>query len=512
METVRIRLRRNKGEIMNQKKNRNKSIWECQLSKPNFPAIMKDLESEITVVGAGMSGILTAYLLKQFGYRVIVVEANQVGSGATHNTTAKITSQHNAIYADMIEDFGFDKAREYAMSNQAAIEQYEMLIKKLQIDCDFKKEEAYIYSINHPEILMRETEAAKSLGLPASFTTETALPFKVAGAVCFKNQASFHPLKFLYAISKELEIYEHSKVTKVIGDHELEIEVEHEDKGVSIHHIKSKYIVITTHYPFMNFPGFYFTKMHQERSYVVAAKAPDALPYGMYISLGETGYSFRKYGDYLLLGGFSHRTGQQTDKEHFKPLLTAVKRYYNKPPIVCWWANQDCAPIDGIPYIGTYSAGNDQIFVATGFNKWGMTTSMVAAMYLSNMIAGKEKYEDSIYNPRRFNLQASKKLLKTDIKVTTSRLTLQKIYRPKKTLKEIKPGFGGIVTYQGKKVGVYRTNKGVVYMVSTKCPHLGCMLEWNQEERSWDCPCHGSRFDFRGNLINNPAQEGIAYK
>lgn len=483
---------------------KNDSIWHLEDVK-SYPTLNTNLEAEVAVIGGGMTGILTAYQLQQHGMDVIVLEADRIGQGVTRNTTAKITSQHNLIYRDLIEDYGFEKAREYAMSQQAAVEQFEHIIRTNQIDCDYREEIAYVYSINHPERIVEEVEASLQLGLPAFFTKETALPFEVAGAEGFEHQASFHPLKFLYEIANDMEIYEQSRVLRILGDNELEVE----NGAGQICHVQAKNIVVATHYPFANFPGFYFTKMHQERSYVVAMKAPEALPFGMYISMGNTGYSFRKYKDYVLIGGGNHRTGQNYEKEHFKPIIQAAKRFYPQGEIVRWWGNQDCMPIDGVPYIGTYAAREKNIFVATGYNKWGMTNSMVAAMNLNNMILGAEEKENSIYYPRRFNLQASKKKLKMDIKITTKRLTLQQIYKPKTTIKDLKPGYGGIVLWNGKKVGAYRTKKGVVYLVTTKCPHLGCMLEWNQEERSWDCPCHGSRFDYRGRLINGPAQVNL---
>lgn len=489
---------------MSEKKR--ESIWT--MSKPDKkPSLRHDMEAEVVIIGGGMAGILTAYQLKQIGIDAIVLEADQIGHGATHNTTAKITSQHNLIYTDMLKYYGFAKAVEYAKANQAAVQEYVKIINEKEIDCDLEMHPAFVYTTSDPREIEKEAEVAKRLGLPASFTTETALPFQVTGAVRVEEQYSFHPLKFLYEIAKDLTIYEHSRVIKVIGEHELQVEC-----GRDIVKVTAEKIVITTHYPFMNMPGYYFAKMHQDRSYVVAAKVPEALSYGMYIGAHESGYSFRKYKDYVLVGGYNHRTGQKGEEDYWSELIQAVNNYYDTLPIACTWANQDCISIDGIPYIGRLTKNSDSVYVATGFNKWGMSTSMVAAMMIRDCIAGHASHEQSIFSPRRFKMETAKEKLMIDVKTSIKNYTLQKIFIPSEHVEDLKNGEGGIIRLHGKKVGIYKDEKGRLHGVSTKCPHLGCMLSWNQAEKTWDCPCHGSRFDYEGNVLNNPANDGLEQK
>ncbi len=467
------------------------------------PLLDRNLEVEVAVVGGGMAGLCTAFLLQESGHEVVVIEADRVGMGVSLNTTAKITSQHNVFYHKLIMNFGHKKALEYAKTNEAAIGMYRKIITKLGIDCDFTEDVAYVYSTSKIDTIKEEVEAAKQLGIEATFETETSLPFKIEGAVCFKNQAHFHPVKFMREIAKRLTIYEESRVTKLVSDDTLYVDV----KGKE-YQVKAKKIVIATHYPFINMPSYFFARMHQERSYVIALKAPQMLDYGMYIGEDSSGYSFRKQGDYILLGGESHRTGTQLEKEHFSKLIQAANNWYPNAPIEYQWATQDCVTIDEIPYIGPVKEDSN-VYVATGFKKWGMTSSMVAAMLIRQDIEKGYDFANSVYSPQRFKLQASKKNLIDDLTTSVTRYTLQKIMIPKDTFEDIQNGHGGIVRYHGHKIGVYKDEEGNIYGVSVKCPHLGCLLAWNQEEKTWDCPCHGSRFDYKGQLINNPAQASL---
>ncbi|EGT4144902.1 FAD-dependent oxidoreductase [Clostridium perfringens] len=475
-----------------------KSVWSESYKFRKREALNKDIKTDVLVIGAGIAGILTAYMLKQKGRDVVLIDAAEIASGNTKNTTAKITSQHDLIYSKLITEFGEEKARQYAKANELAIKKYKEIIEDKRIECDFEEKPAYVYSLNEIDVLKEEVEAAKNLGIDAEFVDEANLPFKINGAVKFNNQAQFNPLKFLKGISNELIIYENTRA----------LEIKENLVVTSGGNITANNIVVATHYPIMNAPGYYFMKMHQERSYVLALENTGEID-GMYIDLNKEGYSFRTYNNLLLLGGISHRTGENEEGGSYDELRKVAKNLYPKAKEKYYWSAQDCMTIDGIPYIGRYSSETPNIYVATGFNKWGMTSSMVSAMIISDMILEKENDFSEIFSPRRFDLSLSINNIANDLIETAKNFIAQKVSIPSSEIEHIKNGHGGIIEYNGEKVGVYKNKEGKEFFVSTKCTHLGCQLSWNADELTWDCPCHGSRFDYKGRLIGSPATKDL---
>ncbi|HFD2049525.1 FAD-dependent oxidoreductase [Clostridium perfringens] len=475
-----------------------KSVWSESCKFRKREALNKDIKTDVLVIGAGIAGILTAYMLKQKGRDVVLIDAAEIASGNTKNTTAKITSQHDLIYSKLITEFGEEKARQYAKANELAIKKYKEIIEDKRIECDFEEKPAYVYSLNEVDVLKEEAKVAKNLGIDAEFVDEANLPFKIKGALKFNNQAQFNPLKFLRGISNELVIYENTRA----------LEIKENLVVTSGGNITANNIVVATHYPIMNAPGYYFMKMHQERSYVLALENTSEID-GMYIDLNKEGYSFRTYNNLLLLGGISHRTGENEEGGSYDELRKVAKKLYPKAKEKYYWSAQDCMTIDGIPYIGRYSSETPNIYVATGFNKWGMTSSMVSAMIISDMILEKENDFSEIFSPRRFDLSLSINNIANDLIETAKNFIAQKVSIPSSEIEHIKNGHGGIIEYNGEKVGVYKDKEGKEFFVSTKCTHLGCQLSWNADELTWDCPCHGSRFDYKGRLIGSPATKDL---
>lgn len=473
------------------------SIWSQTTDIKSYPPLTEDLSADAVVIGGGLAGILTAYLLKQHNIDTIVLEAKRVGGGQTRNSTAKITSQHDIIYTKLIDSFGEELASQYAKANETAIRDYKQLIEKQSIDCSFEELPAYLYSQNQEDVqrLQKEAEAAKRLGIDAEYTRDTALPFSVAGAVRFNNQAQFHPLEFLKAISEGLKIYEDTRVTKV------------EDNVVSTNHgkVKAKHIVFATHFPFINMPGFYFARMHQERSYVIALKGAARLD-GMYYGVDEDGLSLRCWNDILLFGGGGHRTGENSAGGKYAFLRTKAQELIPQGKEVACWSAQDCITLDGVPYIGQFAASTEKWYVATGFAKWGISTSMAAANIITDMILGRENPYSQVFAPGRFTPSASTKQFITDLGQSVKGLARQAFTFPDEQAEKLPAESGGVVEIDGEKVGVYKDENRKLHIVSVRCPHLGCQLEWNPDEKSWDCPCHGSRFDIEGKLLDNPAQ------
>ena len=478
----------------------NKSIWSKTVEFPERTPLPGDLTADAAVIGGGLAGVLTAHFLQEAGLHVVVLEASRVGSGQTKNTTAKITSQHGLIYHRLLEQLGEERARQYAEANQRAIEEYRNLVTERRIECDFTEAPAYLYSTAEREPLEQEFEAARLLGIDAALCDGAELPFPVAAVLRFDRQARFHPLEFLRAVAEPLEIYEQTAVQSV-EENRLQT-----DRGT----VTAQHIVFATHYPFLNVPGYYFMRMHQERSYVLALENAAQLT-GMYLGVDEDGLSLRPQGNLLLLGGGNHRTGENSAGGQYRKLREAAKRYWPESREAAAWSAQDCMTLDGMPYIGRFSSSTPNWYVATGFQKWGMTSSMVSALLLTDLIVKGESPWEAVFSPQRFEPTASAKTLMQETAQATKGLARKLFTPPRADIEALPTGHGGVVEYDGDKVGVYKDDNGEAFIVSIRCPHLGCQLEWNPDEKSWDCPCHGSRFDYRGNLIDNPAQRGLGH-
>lgn len=472
------------------------SIWSQSCIIPERDCLPGDIEVEAAVIGAGMAGVLTAFALQEAGCRVAVVDAGQIAGGQTRNTTAKITAQHGLFCQKLIRTLGTDAARQYAQANQSAVRAYEAIIRARRIDCDFETRSAYVCG-QDDRLLREEARAAAALGLPASYVTDLKIPVPTAGAVKLEGQAQFHPLKFLKAISDGLTIYPRTPVQSV-----------QDDRLITPHGtITARHIVFACHFPFLNFPGMYFARMHQERSYVLAlAGAPQVD--GMYLSAETGGWSLRNWGDLLLLGGGNHRTGENRQGGRYADLRQKARAWFPGSREVARWSAQDCITPDGVPYIGRYAAGRPNWYVATGFQKWGMTSSMVAAMVLRDLICGKENPYARVFDPGRFEAAALPGMAAESGQAVKG-LAKRFFQIPAEAAADIPPGHGGIVFLNGEKAGVYKEEDGTLHPVDIRCPHLGCQLEWNMDERSWDCPCHGSRFDRYGHLLSGPAQEDL---
>lgn len=428
------------------------SVWTQTAQLPKFAPLRSDLKCDVLIIGGGMAGLLCARMLSQAGVDYVLVEADCICGGITKNTTAKITFQHGLIYDKLIREFGVDCARLYLEANQAALEQYRALCRT--IDCAFEEKDSYLYSTGSRRKLERELAALDRLGFAAELVETLPLPFPVAGAVKFKGQAQFHPLKFASAIARDLHIYEHTKVLEL-------------GPGKAVTNggtVSAKTIIAATHFPLLNKHGGYFLKLYQHRSYALALEnAPDVD--GMYLDEEEKGLSFRNYGGLLLLGGGSHRTGRQGGG--WKELENFARTHYPNARETARWAAQDCMSLDGVPYIGPYAKNTPGLYVAAGFNKWGMTSSMAAASVLTDLVLGRDNPYAPVFSPSRT------------------------VLRPQLALNGLSSALG------------------LLTPTVPRCPHMGCALKYNPAEHSWDCPCHGSRFEADGTLINNPSTDDL---
>lgn len=472
------------------------SVWSKSVDMPVFDKLDEDISTDTVIIGGGIAGLLVAYKLKEKGVDSVVLEADRICSGQTANTTAKITCQHGLIYNRLIDAFGLGKAEQYARANSAAVDEYERIIKKEKIECSFKRVPSYLYTSCDEKAINKEFEAAKRLGIQAKIFDGSPLPLEIKKSLCFENQAQFNPLKFVLGIIGELKIYEQTKVVSA-------------EKGTVKANgktVRAKYIVVATHYPFINFPGYYFLRLHQARSYAIAFENCREID-GMYYGIDPDTLSFREYGNMIIAGGGSHITGEGKGNE-FKNIENKVKAMWSNASETARWSAQDCMPPDSVPYIGRYSKNTDNYYVATGFQKWGMTNSMVAAEIISDMICGKENENAEIFSPQRSLSAASAELCMHALR-SVNGLAVKKFKLPSKSSSQLRSGEGDIVRHEGKTVAAYRDENGKLHISNPNCSHLGCRLSFNSELKSWDCPCHGSRFDVDGRLIDNPALKNL---
>ena len=426
------------------------SVWQHNAPRVRFEELNGNKSTDVLIIGGGIAGILCAYKLKNAGIDCMLAEAKEICSGITKNTTAKITLAHGLVYDKMIKRFGEEKSRLYLDAQAKAIKEYVRLCQN--IGCDFERRDSYVYSLDNRDKLEKEVLALNRIGVKAGLSDACELPFGVAGALCVKNQAQFNPLKFLYEIAKALTIYEHTKVVELMPHKAIT------ERG----EVTFKKLIVATHFPILNKHGLYYLKLYQHRSYVIALKGAHT-PEGMYVDENKKGLSFRTYGDFLLLGGGGHRTGKKGGC--WQELEAFAEKHYKNAETVCKWATQDCMTLDDIPYIGLYSKNTSDVFVATGFNKWGMTNAMVAADILCKLVQNKPSPYTDVFSPSRA------------------------VLRPQIA------------------VNAFESTVGLLTPTAPRCPHLGCALKYNRAERTWDCPCHGSRFTEEGELIDNPATD-----
>ncbi|EDL65326.1 FAD-dependent oxidoreductase [Bacillus sp. SG-1] len=468
--------------------------------------------ADVTIVGAGITGIIAAYLLSREGKKVVLVEGDRVMNGTTGYTTAKISAQHGLIYDELLKHHGEEKASLYYQANVEALNFIEKLIEELNISCEFTKLPSYVYSETEKgsEEIRMEAEAYQQLNIPGELTEETDLPFQVTSALKMPNQAQFHPVNFLMPLLEEITsnggtIFEHTRVTRINGENPVEVVTEDGGK------ITSQKVIVSTHFPINDFRGFYFSRLDIERSYTLAAKTDDEIPDGMYLSADQPKRSIRystdsNGGKMILFGGDSHKTGEGGDTtDHYHNLQHFAEKHFSIKDYPYRWSAQDLTTLDKVPYIGPVTEHQPNILVATGYAKWGMTNGTAAALLIADLVQERDNLFEELFTPSRFNANPAVKNFVKENADVAMQFVKGKLGKPDKKLEELEKGEGSVVTVDGKRAGAYRNENGEVTVVDTTCTHMGCELGWNNAEKSWDCPCHGSRFSVCGDVIEGPA-------
>ncbi len=487
---------------------KRQSLWIDTAEKLAFPEMPLGKVYDVVIVGGGMTGVTTALLLARAGVKAAVIEANEVGSGTSGHTTAKITVQHDIRLSKLSDG----KALAYYKANLAGLNLIRSLIGELDIDCDLETQASYVYALTAAEErdVISEKNAYDRLGIEAQVLKKTQLPYDVRCALELKDQAQFHPLKYLYALAKNasemgVPIFEKTKAVGLDRDeHGLTV---HTEKGP----VRAGAVVLATGYPMFEFPGFFFVRLHQRRSYLIAAQQQG--PAGMYINAGDPVCSVRSHSlgtePWLLVGGFGHRTAKEDQQDTgLEPLNAFLQSSFPESEAVYGWSAQDGRTLDHIPYVGSVYDDGPQIYVAAGYDKWGMTNSAAASMMIADEITDKSAIDTDIravFSPKRFSPAASAGGFVKQAGEAVYEFTAGNASIPIGSFDDVKPGEGAVLRIDGRALAVYKDEEGHTSSFKAHCTHLGCPLEYNAAEHSFDCPCHGSRFSMTGDVLENPA-------
>ncbi|AGB31947.1 FAD dependent oxidoreductase [Natrinema pellirubrum DSM 15624] len=514
---------------------RPESLWLATTPTTEYGPLEDGLTVDAAVVGGGITGLSAALELQDAGRSVVVLEADKIVEGTTGHTTAKLTSQHGLVYDRLVSQFGEGKARQYAAANEAAIETVERRVETLDIDCDFRRTPAYTYAASPDDLgqIRDEVAAAQRVDLPASYVDETPLPFDVPGAVRFDEQAAFHPRKYLLAIAERIHddgghVFEETRALEVEPGSPCRVETDH---GTVV----ADDVVVATHFPVLDRAG-YFARMHPHRAYLLAVRIDGTPPEGMYYNTASPAATMRTYsvanggagagddvddedGDLLLVGGQSHKPSVDgvPTSERYRRCEAFARERFDVASVEYRWSTMDYSPVDDVPFIGRIDPLSEGVYVGTGFKGWGMTTGTAAETILADLIVeGSSPWAD-VFDPQRFTPKASaKRFLKENATVGGSfvgdRIKSLLAALGADGAADLPRGDARVVRRASQPVGLYRDDEGTTHAVSATCPHMGCLVRWNDAEHTWDCPCHGSRFSHEGEVLSGPAVEGLLYR
>lgn len=488
----------------------NPSLWIADTADSSYGHLGDGdrVTADVAVVGAGITGLTAALLLQRGGAQVVLVEAGRVCSGVTAYTTGKVSTLHGLTYEPLRKAHGVETARAYAEANRAGFTQIAALVDELAIECHWERRPNYTYTTDPATLpkIEREVEAAQEVGLPASFVTETELPFEVLGAVRFEDQAQFHAREYGLALAEAFvaaggQVFDESRVVDVDASAGRCVV---EGGGT----VEAGQVVLATHLPFLDRGGL-FARTHPERSYLMAFETDAEALHGMYLGKGGTSWTLRSAegGRYLLVGGQGHKTGHEPDTPaRYAAIERWAQEHFGVGPAAFRWSAQDYVPVDGLPYVGELPFGSGRVWVATGYQKWGLTNGTAAAIALRDAIEGRANDWANAFDPARLDVAASAKSFVLENADVAVRFVGDRIdHLSGVATATLAPGEGAVAEVDGERVGAYRDEDGTLHAVSLVCSHLGCHVTWNPAERSWDCPCHGSRFDVDGEILHGPA-------
>jgi glycine/D-amino acid oxidase-like deaminating enzyme/nitrite reductase/ring-hydroxylating ferredoxin subunit len=495
------------------------SYWIDSTPSTTHDRLTSDIDVDVAIIGGGIVGICAAWELQQAGRQVAIIEADRILTGVTGYTTAKLSAQHGLIYDELRSSLGADTARLYAASQLDAIDRVADLVTDLDIDCDLERLPSYSYvtSVDRVDQIRAEVDAAAEAGLPASLVSDTGLPFEIAAAIRVEDQAQFHPRRFLLALADDVRraggrIFERSRVTGLDEGSPCRLTTE---SGATV---VAGEVIVATNYPIFD-RALLFSRLIPRRELVVAAAIPaESDPGGMYLTNEENTRSVRTapYVDgqrLLIVTGEHFKPGAADVAERWRRLTHWTREHFGTDELAYHWAAQDSTSSDKVPFVGPLHAGTEHVWVAAGFNGWGMSNGMMAGRLLTALIAGQGAPWARIYDPRRVHVRAEAgSVLKAGLSVAGhlvgDRLRPSHLDSPD----DLPAGGGAVVRLGGQRCAVYRDPGGTLHAVSATCTHLGCTVAFNEAETSWDCPCHGSRFGIDGTVLNGPATEPLEHR
>ena len=486
------------------------SLWLDTAPDTAYPSLERDLEVDVAVIGGGIAGITTALFCKQDGLRVAVLEKGVVSGAATGMSTAKASALQKSVLSEVRKYSGTEALRAYAQANVAALERMDALVREHAIDCAWERLPDYTYAAEESQVSTVEqvVSAGQEAGLPVEQVTDVPLPFSVPAAARLDGQAQFQPATYTRALAELVEgdgssVFESTMVTGVSEGSPHEVHVE---GGITV---RARHVVVATQYPLLD-RGVFFARLEASRSYIVAGRPSKPGPDAMFISAGQPTRSVRKSGEWLLIGGEGHQTGaSKAEPERYEQLMEFGRTHFGITDFPYRWSTQDGMPVDHVPYIGRYHPRADGVWVAGGFQKWGMTNGTVAAMVLSDLIAGRENPYAEHFDPNRARVRSAPKVAQLNLLAGVHFFGDRLMPAEAWSAEDVPAGEARVVRSGLGKIGVFRDDAGALHAVSLRCTHLGCLTKWNDAERSWDCPCHGSRFDPDGNILAGPATKPL---
>ena len=494
----------------------SQSIWRASASHPSFTPLAGDLTVDVAVVGAGITGLTAAARLANEGHSVAVIEMRGVGDGETGQTTAHLTEAFDARFTTLIKDFGEEAARLVARSHREAIEQIERFVRTYGISCDFRRVDGFLYTerAEDRDWLREELEASRRAGVRADWTDAVPLPFQTAGGIQYSNQARIHALQYLWQLASALgkadvRIYEQTRALSVAEGEPCRVETE---RGV----VSARHVIVAANVP-VNNRVFTHTFLYPYRSYAIAAQLMSVEIDGLYWDTDDP-YHYTRVQDVdgrrmVIIGGEDHKTGTERDTAgRYGALERYARERFDIGEVEYRWSGQIIEPADGLPCIGP-NALQSRVFVAAGYSGNGMTYGTAAGGILADLVLGRDNPYAELYDPRRFTpLASAKDYLAENIDFPRYFLLdrLTNAGAEDGGIETVPRGEGRLLLVDGEKVAVYRDEQGSVHALSPVCTHLGCDVRWNTAERTWDCPCHGSRFSAEGRVVNGPAVSDLA--
>lgn len=489
----------------------HRSLWQSKTDRPTYPRLTQDIQTDVVIIGAGITGLTTALLLKRAGKNVVILERESVGYGTSGNTTAHISTMIDHGYRALEKSVGTDGIRLIARSLLEAVDCIEQCVKEYCLDCSFRRVQGYYYTEKEQDVeeIRKEYEAALAAGLPVTLTKEIPLPFPVALAIQADRQGQIHASSYLDSLSRIVDgdggaVFEHSPALRIVEGEPVTVETE-------VGSVKCNAIVHATHTPLGI--NVLHTAVAPYRSYALAAQLNGPCPDGLYWDTEDPYNYIRKQetpeGDLLIVGGKDHKTAHGLETEHFDRLEAYTRSRFDVKEITHYWSSQYYDPVDGIPFIGK-NPQSEHAYIATGFSGDGIPFGTLSGIILADLILDHENQYAHLYRPVRIKLSGVRHFLAENLDVAKNFLLDRLTRQNEEALQNLAPETGAVLKLDGQSVAAYRDSGGALHTCSAVCTHMKCIVHWNEAEKTFDCPCHGARYDVNGKVLEGPTTYNLS--